>query len=276
MKKILVIDDQEFDRDNYLDCLEAAGYEGIAAENGLIGVQKAQLYLPNLIVCDVAMPELDGYGVLTVLRQEAATALIPFIFLTAKQTKADLRQGMVLGADDYLTKPCTAEDLLSAIETRLLKHELWQQRYESHSAPVKPVNPLPQTRQSTIKTQLILPTLDHCSPQVQALLTQLFEVLETHFHQPIGLPELAQAVGYTPAYLTDLVRRQTGKTLHTWLVERRMQEARHLLRDTDQPVEQIALAVGYEDPSYFSRQFRHYNAMTPKAWRQEHCHLKQI
>ncbi|MBD1930041.1 response regulator [Trichocoleus sp. FACHB-90] len=115
MKKILVIEDEAQTRDIYLECLEAEGFYTISAENGFVGVQLTQEHLPDLVICDIMMPELDGYGVLSTLRQNPGTATIPVIFLTAKTTEAERRYGMELGADDYLTKPCTAEDLLRAI-----------------------------------------------------------------------------------------------------------------------------------------------------------------
>ncbi|KJH70969.1 response regulator [Aliterella atlantica] len=119
MTKILVIEDEQLVRENILDLLEAEGFDAIGAENGHVGVTWAWDRKPDLIICDVMMPELDGYEVLKLLRKEPITATIPFIFLTAKADKGDLRQGMQLGADDYLTKPFTASELLSAIATRL-------------------------------------------------------------------------------------------------------------------------------------------------------------
>ena len=119
MTKILVIEDEELVRENLLDFLEAEDYQTIAASNGKIGVELAQKHLPDLVICDVMMPELDGYGVLNQLSQNSATATIPFIFLTAKADKLDIRGGMDLGADDYLTKPFTIKELKKAIEARL-------------------------------------------------------------------------------------------------------------------------------------------------------------
>ncbi|MBD2200054.1 MULTISPECIES: two-component system response regulator [Calothrix] len=121
MTKILVIEDEELVRENILDLLEAEDFDTIAAANGKIGLNLALSEIPDLILCDMMMPELDGYGVLTTLRQDPATATIPFIFLTAKSAKADFRQGMDMGADDYLTKPFTRAELLSAIVNRLEK-----------------------------------------------------------------------------------------------------------------------------------------------------------
>lgn len=121
MTKILVIDDQEELREIIIEILISEDFDVIDADGGHSGVKLAQKELPDLIICDVMMPKLDGYGVLTALRQNSSTEAIPFIFLTAKATKDDLRQGMELGADDYLTKPFTAHELLKAISTRLEK-----------------------------------------------------------------------------------------------------------------------------------------------------------
>ncbi len=121
MKKLLIVEDEAAIRANILDLLKAQNFDLIAAENGTIGVEMALSHLPDLIICDVMMPELDGYEVLKTLRQHPLTATIPFIFLTAKADQADLRTGMSLGADDYLTKPFRSKELLQAIATRLEK-----------------------------------------------------------------------------------------------------------------------------------------------------------
>lgn len=123
MTKILVIEDEEPVRANILDMLEAEEMIGIGAQDGAIGIQSAICQLPDLIICDIMMPGLDGYGVLEALRSHSQTASIPFIFLTAKASKADLRAGMNLGADDYLTKPFSRDELLGAIAARLQKRE---------------------------------------------------------------------------------------------------------------------------------------------------------
>jgi CheY-like chemotaxis protein len=120
MTKILVIEDEESVRENILELLDAEGFEPLAAKNGSIGVFLARAELPELILCDVRMPELDGYGVLTALQAEPLTAKIPFIFLTAKAAKTDLSLGLELGAKAYVTKPFTLVELLKVIEQALL------------------------------------------------------------------------------------------------------------------------------------------------------------
>jgi len=133
MKKILVIEDEELVRENILELLDAEGLAGIGATNGYKGIDLAKVEKPDLIICDVMMPGLDGYSVLKALRQESNFATTPFIFLTAKAAKADFRQGMELGADDYLTKPFTRAELLGAIATRFKK----QQQYRSELEQAK-------------------------------------------------------------------------------------------------------------------------------------------
>ena len=123
MKKILIIEDNDDIRENLAEILELAGYEAHTAENGKKGVEKAELIVPDLILCDVMMPVLDGYGVLSIVNKKPILADIPFIFLTAKAEKTDFRYGMNLGADDYITKPFETNELLSVIEMRLAKSD---------------------------------------------------------------------------------------------------------------------------------------------------------
>lgn len=124
MTTILVIEDEQPIRDTLQDVLELEGFDVLSAVNGLVGVQLAKQFYPDLIVCDIMMPELDGYGVLEALRQDTGTAGIPFIFLSAKADRSSLRQGMNLGADDYLTKPFTPQELLEALSSRLNKQAI--------------------------------------------------------------------------------------------------------------------------------------------------------
>lgn len=128
MKKILVIEDEEQVRENLVDLLDAEEYEALGAENGRVGVSLATGELPDLILCDVMMPELDGYGVIDELRKNPDTATIPFIFLTAKAEKADRAKGMELGADNYLAKPFTRDELLAAIAARLHKQAVIEEK----------------------------------------------------------------------------------------------------------------------------------------------------
>lgn len=123
MKKVLLVEDNTEVRENTAEILELAGYEVLTAENGKVGVEKAVKESPDLIICDIMMPVLDGYGTLHMLSKNEKTAHIPFIFLTAKAERSDMRKGMEMGADDYITKPFDDIELLNAIESRFKKLE---------------------------------------------------------------------------------------------------------------------------------------------------------
>ncbi|SDJ75325.1 cAMP-binding domain of CRP or a regulatory subunit of cAMP-dependent protein kinases [Catalinimonas alkaloidigena] len=129
MTTLLLIEDNLEIRENAAEILELAGYRVLTAENGKVGVTLARQERPDLIICDIMMPELDGYGVLRMLHQQEELAHIPFIFLTAKAEREDFRKGMTLGADDYLTKPFDDNELLEAVDVRLKKSRVHQRDY---------------------------------------------------------------------------------------------------------------------------------------------------
>ena len=131
MKSILVIDDNADIRENTAEILELAGYQVTTAENGKKGVEQALKSKPDVIVCDIMMPELDGYGVLHLLRKNPEAQNIPFIFLTAKTERSDFRKGMEMGADDYITKPFDDIELLNAVEARLKKADILSPNYSA-------------------------------------------------------------------------------------------------------------------------------------------------
>ncbi len=129
MRTILIIDDHNDIRENTAEILSLSGYNAITAENGRKGLELAIKEKPSLIICDIMMPELDGYGVLHLLRKNEETALIPFIFLSARAERSDVRKGMDMGADDYIMKPFDDIELLNAVETRLKKFDILHEKY---------------------------------------------------------------------------------------------------------------------------------------------------
>lgn len=259
-KQILVIEDNAQTRNLFLKCLEAKGFLAVGAENGIVGIQRVKEKLPDVIVCDITMPKLDGYNVLTKLRQDPTTAVIPFIFVTARTSRNDFRKAMELGADDFLTKPCTLKELLSAITVQLKKRTVLHNWYNDGSQ---------QDTEELQSETANLSTLHSIFPAASQM-SAVFRFLEENYHQPITLCDVAQAVGYSPAYLTNLVRQQTGKSVHRWLVERRMAQAIALLIKTENTVSQIAETVGYQDVCHFSRYFRQLYGTSPQAWRSAH------
>ncbi len=152
MKKILVIEDQVEIREILVEMLTTEEFNITEAENGLVGIKLANSELPDLIICDIMMPEIDGYEVLNRLRKNPDTEIIPFIFLSAKSSQIDVRQGIELGADDYLTKPFTRAELLGAIAARFEKKEAFERQAKkkldnlciniSHSLPHELHTPL--------------------------------------------------------------------------------------------------------------------------------------
>jgi YesN/AraC family two-component response regulator len=225
----------------------------------LVGIEKTQTHFPDLVVCDIVMPGMDGYSVLYTMRQDPVTAIIPFIFLTGSDNKTDVRKGMELGADDYITKPSTLEELHKAIAIRLEKQSLLRCWYATESQQMP--ESVGDNTNRPVKSNSIFPAVPH--------LKEVFDYIEANYHRGITLCNVADAVGYSAAYLTTTVAKRTGETVNGWIVKRRMAAARPLLMDTDQTIEQIATALGYQNACHFSRQFRQHHGVSPKNWRNQ-------
>jgi CheY-like chemotaxis protein len=167
VKKVLIIEDNNDLRENTAEILQLAGYEVETAENGKEGVKLATTIRPDIIVCDIMMPELDGYGVKQLLSQHVSTKDIPFIFLTAKAEKTDFRKGMNLGADDYLTKPFDEADLLNSIKIRIEKQDAVQKGFSLSGFNF---------------TTLLEKAIEHKKPTVFPKKDTLFREYEKAFH----------------------------------------------------------------------------------------------
>lgn len=261
MSKILLIEDSRNSLEICVRSLRCEGYHTLTASNGLEGVKLTQHEQPDLVICDVVMPQLDGYAVLSCLRKDPTTAVVPFIFWSGKASREEIRYGMELGADDYLTKPCSISEILSAIATRLSKQENLKQgflaEFQNQASDFSPFES-PSGSQSLSSIFPILPKL-----------AKIFEFIEENFRDPtISLPKLAKATSYSPAYLTHLVKQKTERTVNAWIIERRMEEARNLLLEDQLTVKEIALQIGYGDPGYFMRQFKKHHQVSAKLWQQ--------
>ncbi len=151
MKKILIIEDETQVRENIQEILELSDYEVLLAENGKIALELAQKYQPDLIICDIMMPQMNGYEVLMSLRQSDVTATIPVIFLTAKAEKSDFRKGMELGADDYVTKPFNSMDILEAIASRFERQEAYNIKVKEAEKKVLKMQEKTQENQRVIE-----------------------------------------------------------------------------------------------------------------------------
>ncbi|BAZ86021.1 response regulator [Dolichospermum compactum] len=257
-ERIIVIDNDIVNRNFVLDCLHSQGYNAIGAENSIVGLQLIKKHLPDLVICDLVMPDMDGYTVLSNLREDSLTAITPFIFLTDINTKASLRKSMELGADDYLTKPATTDELLRAVAIRLQKQALFRYWYTTNSPQVT----LAESPDTSVNSQSIFPDIPH--------LKKVFDYIEANYQKGITSSKVAEAVGYSSAYLTNQVAKQTGKPINVWIVKRRMVAALPLLENTHQTIEEISINLGYQSSCHFSRQFRQYHGLSPRDWRKKH------
>lgn len=261
LKKILVIEEEAPVRDQFLSGLRTEGFNAIGASNGRAGLQCAQDHLPDLITCNISLAELDGFAVLRNLRKNSATAIIPLVFVSVKMTRSDLHKAMELGASGYLIKPCTVKELLGTVAAQLERQALLHQHYMTPARPLTERQPVP--------TAVNAPVLSQSAEAYESPLRETFHFITENYHQPIALSDVAQAVGYSPAYLTHLMGRQTGQTVQQWIIKHRMAAACSLLLETDKSVEQIAVQVGYRHPVHFFRQFRRLYGTTPQVWRNE-------
>lgn len=185
MKTVLVIEDEPEMRRNITRLLKLEGYDAVAAENGKDGLERAKARKPDLILCDVMMPAMDGHEVLRSLRSDPALRSVPFIFLTAKGEKSDQRGGMNLGADDYLTKPVENDDLLAAVSARLTRAEQTVRAGFapdfSSSAPLEALGLSP--REAEV---LLWAAQGKTNPEIATILTISEETVKKHMKEVLG------------------------------------------------------------------------------------------
>jgi two-component system, sensor histidine kinase and response regulator len=194
MTKILVIEDEDRLRDNIAQILEFGDFEVDTASNGITGVELARNAIPDLIVCDIMMKQLDGFGVLQELRGDPSTANIPFIFVTAKADRDTMRQGMTLGADDYVTKPFTTSELLDAVQSRLQRHTSIRKEAEKQ---------LEQTKQQL--SRMVAHELRTPLVSINAVLDIITRQLD--YLQPEQMQELLSTIGSGSKRLNRVVEQ---------------------------------------------------------------------
>ena len=181
-KTILVIEDERTTLNSIVEFLLSEGFDAIGAENGRDGIELAQKHLPALIICDILMPELDGYDVLTYLQQDSETAVIPFIFLTATTDSSSFRLGMEMGADDYLRKPVTSAELRAAIASRLRKQKTNLQSYstvDTQSQEISNTEPEQLKEYTNAQNSLFQFLLEGVKPSISRLNQEMSEFRET-------------------------------------------------------------------------------------------------
>ncbi|MBW4624635.1 MAG: helix-turn-helix domain-containing protein [Brasilonema octagenarum HA4186-MV1] len=252
----------------FLKDLEAKVFEASDSENSFISAKQTGKSFPNnSVLCEIEMPRLDSTGFIKVLYQGSVRAVIPFNLVSSNTRRLEQHQDMNLKTDEDLNKSSALEEFLrkicelgelsiytASLEEQSLLNKHWRVTLSEEESKPSP----PKTTNSTDDNS-IFPT--------DSLLSQIFDFIEKNYDSAITLCNVAQAVGYSAGYLTDLVRRLTGKTVNHWIIERRMSAARALLLETKQSVNKIALTVGYQHEGHFFRQFRQYHGTTPQAWR---------
>ncbi len=194
MKKILLIEDNPNVLLNTTKMLQAEGHMVITADNGRSGLEMAQQHIPSLIICDIMMPEIDGYGVIAALRNNPATTTIPFIFLSAKSDKNDFRQGMELGSDDYLTKPFTRDELLGAINAQFKKQEIINSYYKQELANLR------GNISKSLPHQLLFPAIE---------VMGLADILVKNYHamQAHEVPDLGKRIRKAGRDMHEMVKK---------------------------------------------------------------------
>ncbi len=219
MKKILLIEDNREILENTAEILDLAGYEVFTASDGKAGVAKANECRPDLIISDIMMPVLDGYGVLHLVQKNPGLADVPFIFLTAKTDRADFRKGMEMGADDYITKPFNDTELLNAIETRLKKAERTKVQEADKAEQGKPEHTLKDLFENSVvdkykRKQIIFSEGNH--PQYLFYVVKgkvkAFKTSEYGKELTVGLYAAGDFIGYT-ALLEESTYKVTAEAL---------------------------------------------------------------
>jgi len=239
-RRILVVEDDPDFRANLVEWLADSGYDVREAANGQEAIAVATDEPFHVVVTDLKMPEADGLELLEWYKEMHPETSV--IFLSGQATVQDAVKALrEWGGFDFLEKPVDMTVLNTVIERAIARCKL--PRKESPAPAASPAAPL--------------------SP----LARQALAIISERFRESIGLSDISRQVGYSAAYLTDALRRETGKTVLQWIIHHRMEDAKRLLNDTDWSAQRISQAVGYGDYNHFLRQFRQLHGMPPSAWR---------
>lgn len=238
-RRILVVEDDPDFRANMVEWLEESGYAVREAANGKEAMGVAEDEGFDVVVTDLKMPEASGLELLEWFKATHPDTAV--IFLSGQATVQDAIQALrEWGGFDFLEKPIEMPVLTAVIERAIAR---------SQEAPELP-EPVPEP---------VMP--------LSSFASRALTVIAERFREPIGLSELSRELGYSPAYLTNTLRRETGKTVLQWIIHHRLEEAKRLMSETDWAAQRIAEEVGYTNYSHFLRQFRQVHGVPPSAWR---------
>lgn len=238
--RILVVEDDVNFRETLLNWLRASGFDCVGAHDGADALALVRVQRFDVVVTDLKMPRLDGLQLLDVLNAQTPESRV--IFLSGAASIDDVILALSEGRSfTFLRKPLLDLDVLNQAIARAIA-----------------ARPLAEAPSETPSVESVS---DH------PILSATLAYIEAHFREPISLSAVASALGYSAPYLTDLVRRETGRTVQRWIIAYRLLEARRLLQETDWTIQRISQAVGYAHVNHFVRQFRQHNGMPPQAWR---------
>jgi AraC-like DNA-binding protein len=268
MTRIFIIENGVKESNFFSKNLEAKVFDSLDSKENFVGIQKAgEPFSDDCVIYEIKMPEVNACGFIRVLHQGSITATILFSSLNDQTSKLEQCKDINAETDQFLNESYDFKELLRKIfDLKQLCLHTSQQSKQSivnkqwgttQSQQISEPPPAKTTKSTDDKSRF----------SNDPLLSQVFQFIEKNYHLTVTLCDVAQAVGYSAAYLTDLVRRQTGKTVNHWIIERRMAAARDLLLETNQSANQVALAVGYQHEGHFFRQFRQHHGTTPQGWR---------
>lgn len=240
MKKVLVIEDEKQLRENIVELFEAHGYHVISAENGLSGYDEAQKTLPDLIVSDVIMPEQDGFTLLARIRKNAATELTPVMLLTAKNMLESKIEGLQLGADDYLVKPFSAEELLVRASNLIQKQE------------------------KLLRRSLIQLTEEEIVPKKEKLVREIIQYIEDNLsNYNLSVDMIAKHMNISKSTIQRKLKSTVDKNLNQLIREYRLERARKMIEKEAGSLSDIAQATGFNSLSYFSYSYKKFYGVAP-------------
>ncbi len=240
MNKVLIIEDEVKLRENITELFESQQYQVATADNGKSGYDRALKFAPDLIVSDVIMPEEDGFELLLKLKNNPATEFIPVIFLTAKTMMASKIEGLQLGADDYIMKPFSAEELLVRSENLITKH------------------------QKMLKKGLIAVNEDNIIPKNERLIRDIIQFIEEHLSDyNLSVDMIAKHLGISKSTIQRKIKISVNKNLNQLIREYRLEKARKMIERNAGTLSDIAQTTGFNSLSYFSYSYKKFYGLAP-------------
>jgi len=240
MNRVLIIEDETQLRENIIELFESQQYQVASAENGKSGYEKALKFAPDLIVSDVIMPEEDGFALLKRLKKNPATEFVPVIFLTAKTMLQSKIEGLQLGADDYMMKPFSAEELLVRSSNLILKH------------------------QKMLKKGLIAVNVDNIIPKSEQMIRDIILFIEEHLSDyNLSVDMIAKHLGISKSTIQRKIKTSVNKNLNQLIREYRLEKARKMIERNAGTLSDIAQITGFNSLSYFSYSYKKFYGMAP-------------